>query len=445
MPGSDNEKDIEMVSDSKEEMTSEAEPNQIETEQKEAISDKDRELLERMSRMEAEMEAEKERLKKERLAFQEERKRFEEEKKAFEEMNVNVAFNKQAEPDKNAQSAVANQKASDMMGKPADKQSAKPEKEGVVTRKGNYNEMSMADDSITLKQADQAAKLKITADMSVLAKKSSREFKKMQAAVDRFDKFMKGMGGRTTFSAEELEKYDKLSHDVYKASDEYLKKKEQDMEKRAPGKDGQKKQSDYEYSRIKAAEEVRESVEQMRKEMLEKAFNDKLEEMNKRCQDQLENLENSRNKMASDKDMDPARRESRLADNMAHTIYYGNCMKQLSSKGELQMKPGESMNAAVNRLNTAIIPTKNEIEEIKAHPVAKRIVDAGVKNLSEGKSFTMNDMEKTMKQAAMKKAPEVKKAKDMKREQERQMEQARQREARQTRRKATEKKAPART
>lgn len=413
----------------------------IEPEKKEATEDKDKDLQERMRQMEAEME----KLKKDRLAFEEEKKRFEEEKRAFEEKNAsaNMASDKQAEAGKNAPSANANQKAPEIAGKTADKQSAQPEKAGVVTKKGNYTEMSMADDSITTKQADQTAKLKITADMTVLAKKSSKEFKMMQTAVDRFDKFMKGMGGRTTFTAEELEKYDKLSHDVYKASDEYLKKKEQDMEKRAPDKKGNKKQSDYEYSRVKACEEIRETVEQMRKEMLEKAFNEKLNEMNKRCQDQLENLENSRSKMASDKDMDPARRQARLADNTAHTIYYGNRMSQLASAGQLKMMSGESMNAAVNRLNAAIIPTKDEINGIKEHPVAKNIVDEGVKNLSEGKPYTMNDMDKTIKQAALKKAPEVKKANDMKKEQEKQMEQAKKSQARKARKNAPEKKAPA--
>lgn len=416
----------------------------IEPEKKEATEDKDKDLQERMRQMEAEME----KLKKDRLAFEEEKKRFEEEKRAFQaEAGKNApsanAAHGSALADASASSGLEPSEAYHVGSTNGSQRSSGTAPEGVVTKKGNYTEMSMVDDSITTKQADQTAKLKITADMTVLAKKSSKEFKMMQAAVDRFDKFMKGMGGRTTFTAEELEKYDKLSHDVYKASDEYLKKKEQDMEKRAPDKKGNKKQSDYEYSRVKACEEIRETVEQMRKEMLEKAFNEKLDEMNKRCQDQLENLENSRSKMASDKDMDPARRQARLADNTAHTIYYGNRMSQLASAGQLKMMSGESMNAAVNRLNAAIIPTKDEINGIKEHPVAKNIVDEGVKNLSEGKPYTMNDMDKTIKQAALKKAPEVKKANDMKKEQERQVEQARQRGARQARKNAPEKKAPA--
>ena len=390
---------------------------------------KEVEMEERMRAMEAEME----RLKKERIALEEERKRFEAEKKAFEAGRQQALGHESKMSDSPVKEtpAAANNAASDnpaMNGAAAGR--TEPSRNTIVNKKGNYTEMKLDDSSLTDKQADQTAKLNITADMTVLAKKSSKEFKMMQKAMERFDKFMKGMKGRTAFTPEELEKYDKLSHDVYKASDEYLKKKENDMEKRAPGKDGKKKQSDYEYSRVKAAEEIRESVEQMRQEMLDKALKAKIEEMNKRCADQLENLENRRNKLAYSKDMEPYRMKSRLSDNAAHTIYYANRMMQLSVNNELCMKPGESLNAAVNRLNTAIIPTKEEIDGIREHPLTGKIVDNGVKSLSEGKSFTYDDMKKTIKTEAAKKAPEVKKAKEMEKEQ------AKQKEARKAAKKA---------
>jgi hypothetical protein len=291
------------------------------------------------------------------------------------------------------------------------------EKSAVVSRKGNYTEMSLENDTLTTSQAKQTAKLKITADMSVLAKKSSKEFKMMQKAMERFDKFMKGMDGRTTFTPAELEKYDKLSHDVYKASDEYLKKKENEMENRPVGKDGQKKQSKYEYSRVKAAEEIRETVENMRQDMLRNAFKEKISEMSARCEAQLENLGNSRNKMAKDKDIQPDKMKSQLADNCARTIYYTNRMKSLSAKNELCMKPGETMNAAINRLNESMIPTKKEIDEIKNHPVMDRIAESGVKAFSEGKAFNYNDMRKSIAFEANKKAPAIKKANEIKKEQ----------------------------
>lgn len=391
--------------------------------------------VEMEARMRA-MEAEMERLKKERIAFEEERKRFEAEKKAFEAGRQQALGQDSKTSDSPVREAPesANRAANNPAMNGAAAGRTEPSRNAVVNKKGNYTEMNLDDSSLTDKQADQTAKLNITADMTVLAKKSSKEFKMMQKAVERFDKFMKGMKGRTAFTPEELEKYDKLSHDVYKASDEYLKKKENDMEKRAPGKDGRKKQSDYEYSRVKAAEEIRETVEQMRQEMLDKALKAKIEEMNKRCADQLENLENSRNKLASDKDMEPDRMKSRLSDNAAHTIYYANRMMQLSANNELCMKPGESLNAAVNRLNTAIIPTKKEIDGIKEHPLTEKIVENGVKSLSDGKSFTYDDMRKTIKTEAAKKVPEVKKAKELEKEQ------AKQKEARQAAKKAEAKK-----
>ena len=368
---------------------------------------KEEELEERMKQMEAEME----RLKKERAAFEEERKRFDEEKKAFAVQNANDKSKQQETPNKEAQ--VSNDGQAIKMEEPIKTQ----EKSAVVSRKGNYTEMNLGNDSLTTSQSKQTAKLKITADMSVLAKKSSREFKMMQKAVERFDKFMKGMNGRTAFTPEELEKYDRLSHDVYKASDEYLKKKEAEMENRPVGKNGQKKQSKYEYSRVKAAEEIRETVEQMRQEMLNKAFQEKVSEMSTRCQTQLENLGNSRDKMAKDKDMEPDKMKSQLADNCARTIYYTNRMDDLASKNELCMKPGESMNAAINRLNESMIPTKKEIDDIKNHPVMDRIAESGVKAFSEGKAFNYNDMRPSIAFEANKKVPAIKKANEIKKEQ----------------------------
>lgn len=371
------------------------------------------EIEARMAALEAEME----RLKRERFVFEQERKRFEEEKKAFEaskQQAANQAPKENSGPERNTPAAGANQPAG--KGNPAG--APQPEKDAVVNRKGNYTEMKLGDSSLTQKQADQAAALKITADMSVLAKKSSKEFKMMQAAVERFDKFMKGMNGRTAFTPEELEKYDRLSHDVYKASDTYLKKKQDEMDQRPVGKDGKtKNQSKYEYARIKAAEEIRETVEQMRQEMLDKAFKEKLNEMEQRCADQLKNLDQSREKLASNKDMDPDRKRSQLEDNTAHSIFYANCMRNLSGKRELCMKPGESMNAAVNRISASMIPEKKEIENIKAHPVVQNIVENGSRMISEGKAFTYNDMNKMVKKEAARKAPEIEKAKKQKAEQ----------------------------
>ncbi|MBE5923636.1 MAG: hypothetical protein E7271_04095 [Lachnospiraceae bacterium] len=376
------------------------------------------------------IEAEMERLKKERIAFEEERKRFEAERESFEkekkayQKGVEMAQEATKMPEIKTPEALEADKKNN-----AEPEKAKPKKDAVVNSKGNYTEMNLGDSALTEKQSSQTAKLKITADMTVLAKKSSKEFKMMQKAVERFDKFMKGMEGRTAFTPEELEKYDKLSHDVYKASDEYLKKKENDMEKRAPGKDGKKKQSNYEYSRVKAAEEIRETVEKMRQEMLDKAFKAKVEEMDKRCKDQVQNLENSRNKMANDKKIEPDKMKERLADNTARTIFYQNRMQQLSKNNDLCMKPGESMNAAINRLNSSIIPTKDEIDGIKKHPVAGKIVENGVKSLADGKTFSNNDINKTVKAEASKKAPEVKKAKEMKKEQVKQKEKQAQKQA----------------
>lgn len=371
---------------------------------------KEEELEARMKQMEAEIE----RLKKERIAFEEERKRFEAEKKAFAAQNANVNDKSKQQEAPKKEAPAANAGKTEKMVDPVKKQ---PEKSAVVSHKGNYTEMNLENDTLTTSQAKQTAKLKITADMSVLAKKSSKEFKMMQKAMERFDKFMKGMDGRTTFTPAELEKYDKLSHDVYKASDEYLKKKENEMENRPVGKDGQKKQSKYEYSRVKAAEEIRETVEKMRQDMLRNAFKEKISEMSARCEAQLANLGNSRNKLGSDKDMQPDKMKSQLADNCARTIYYANRMNNLAFKNELCMKPGETMNAAINRLNDSMIPTKKEIDGIKKHPLMDKITEAGVKSLSEGKTFNYGDMRKQIAIEANKKAPAIQKANEIRKQQ----------------------------
>ncbi len=367
-----------------------------------------------------EMEEEIKRLKQERLAYQQEQMRMEEKLKAAETAKGQTGLqmeNTEGKPERKApEMGGASGKGTEKKA-PSEAKPAVAEQDQIRTRKGNYVEMKLGDGSISGKQADEAAKMKVVADMSVLAKKSSREFKMMQKAVERFDKFMKGMNGRTTFTAEEMERYDKLSHDVYKASDEYLKKKEQQIAERKPGKDGKKKQSDYEYSRIKAAEEIRESVEKMRQEMLEKAVKEKTEEMRKRCEQQLSNLEKNRDKLAGQKDMDPAGRKRQLADNVSHTIYYASRMRQLTEMNELRVKPGETLSAAMDRMDASVIPEKKEIDGISKHPAVKNIVANGEERMKNGQSFANDDMGKLMNKQVAKSVQEVKKTEKLAKEQ----------------------------
>ena len=274
------------------------------------------------------------------------------------------------------------------------KEEPKPEEKKFKNpnaKKGVYDETDNLLE-ITDKHADEAAKLKIVADMTVLYKKSSPEFKRMQKAIERFDKFMKGIKGRTTLTAEEMEKYDKYSHDVYKASDDYYKKKESEM--KIDDKGNKVAKSNYEESRMKAAAEVRESVSKMRHEMFDKQIKAKVEEMNARCEQQLTNLENSREKIAAEGIKDADKLQPRIENNISHTIFYANRMAHLEKKGDLTMKEGESFSSAINRLNASTIPQKGEIDSIKDNKLGSSIIESGIQSAMKGKSLKNEEIKK---------------------------------------------------
>ena len=296
----------------------------------------------------------------------------------------NKENNKEENKENNKEENKENEKKEE--AKPEEKKFKNPNaKNGVYYETDNLLET-------TDKHANEAAKLKIVADMTVLYKKSSPEFKRMQKAVERFDKYMKQIKGRTTLTAEEMEKYDKYSHDVYKASDDYYKKKESEMKLDDNGNKVPK--SKYEQSRMSAAAEIRDSVSKMRHEMFDKQIKAKVDEMNARCEQQLANLENSREKIAAEGIKDAEKLQPRIENNISHTIFYANRMAQLEKKGDLTMKEGESFSSAINRLNASTIPQKGEIDSIKDNRIGSSIIESGIQSAMKGKGLKNEDIKR---------------------------------------------------
>ncbi|MBR6221875.1 MAG: hypothetical protein IKQ71_00405 [Lachnospiraceae bacterium] len=320
----------------------------------------------------------------------EEREKLEKERKEFEEMKKALAEGKDPEAAKNEPEKEPEKKGE----QPKDIEVNIPNR-----RKGNYEDAKFSAD-ITTSQADEAYKLTIVADMTVLHKKSSKEFKAMQKAVDKFEKFMKGIKGRASLTAEELEKYDKLSYDVYKTSDDYAKKKKEKQEN-----DPNYKPSKYEQGRIKSAEEIRQSVQNMRKQMFEKQIKEKVDEIQARCEQQLENLEKTRAKLAENKD-DPAI-QTKMENNVSHTLYYSKRMDNLKNQRELELKPGESFSHAIDRLNASVIPREGEIGMIKDDEKGRNIINQATEQVKQGKPVTNENINQMFNKEANALVPDI--------------------------------------
>ncbi len=324
----------------------------------------------------------------------EEREKLEKERKEFEEMKKALAEGKDPE-------AAKNEPKKEPEKQPEKQEEQKQEIEFNLPKgkKGNYEEAKFSAD-ITTSQADEAYKLTIVADMTVLHKKSSKEFKAMQKAVDKFEKFMKGIKGRASLTAEELEKYDKLSYDVYKTSDDYAKKKKEKQEN-----DPNYKPSKYEQGRIRSAEEIRQSVQNMRKQMFEKQIKEKVDEIQARCEQQLENLEKTRAKLAENKD-DPAI-QTKMENNVSHTLYYSKRMDNLKKQRELELKPGESFSHAIDRLNASVIPREGEIGMIKDDEKGRNIINQATEQVKQGKPVTNENINQMFNKEANALVPDI--------------------------------------
>ena len=233
--------------------------------------------------------------------------------------------------------------------------------------------------------------------------------KKLVKDLEAFDQFMREIDGRTKLTPREMEVYDKLSLKLYKSGKEYREYLEQKIEKKKEAFDEKHKndehrieyQGDYlDNAKMAGTTKLLETVERMRKEAFEKEMEEKTKELTEKCQKEAENAEAVRDQMLAINDTPESRKalQHNMEESVARTLYYNNRVEQLTKKGEFKVKPDESLPKAMERLNKAIKPTPQELDEIKKGELCKTLVNKGNEKLKAGEVLTAEEIKNSQKE-----------------------------------------------
>ncbi|MCR5586663.1 MAG: hypothetical protein K6F77_03935, partial [Lachnospiraceae bacterium] len=248
--------------------------------------------------------------------------------------------------------------------------------------------------------------------------RSSKNYRKMLKNLKDLDEFMKEINGRTRLTADEMEKYDKLTLKVYNSSKEYLIGKSEQHKEEMGKKKGEEKRAldfgtytfspngEYEEHRIQAAEEVNRSVEQMRKGMFEAQRQEKLGEIRAACVDGLAQEEADRQQLANF-NLDNDSLKASLETSVTNTIFYKQRIKQIDEDKAFQFNPGETYNTALMKMEKGDDPTKYDLKETRDHEVTQKMVQEGMDLYKEKKPLTNDDMDAIFKGEAIKKGDEI--------------------------------------
>lgn|GEM_PF-1862850 len=241
--------------------------------------------------------------------------------------------------------------------------------------------------------------------------RSSDEYRAIKSSLKEFDEFMKSISGRTRLTPEEMEMYDKLSLKSYNATTTYLEKKvdqrtvdpDSEEAKTAVEVNGElvSPKNEHERVRITQAKEIKNSIDEMRKEMFTAQLDFKTKEMDKKCQDALETEEKIRGQLLTNK-MSDEELKTAMTESVAKTLFYGNRMDQLKKTGGLELKVGETFTSAYKRLDKSLEPNPEDMAKNYKDPVFQQIVQAGVDSIKSGKAFTGENIKTLFNEAAMK-------------------------------------------
>ncbi len=266
--------------------------------------------------------------------------------------------------------------------------------EGVRQTNSNYKEEAV-EESLISSQAREVHKINTFADSKAPLKTASKEFKAIMKDLSKLDRFMETINGRTRLTPEEMEEYDKLTLKVYNATKTYQNMKEKEKEARVSKRKKEKK-SDYDEYRRRTVDTIQESVSKMRKDMFENRINQKINELETECIDNVHDLEDERAILAeTGAQAKSTELKEKLRDNISQTLYYANRMESLKNAGDLAIKPGESLDKCMKRLDKSIVPRQKELDDINKSPMTKQIVDKGVKMTKEGQALTGENIKKS--------------------------------------------------
>ncbi|MBO4863673.1 MAG: hypothetical protein J5517_04870 [Eubacterium sp.] len=232
--------------------------------------------------------------------------------------------------------------------------------------------------------------------------KGSKEQKKLVKDLNEFDKFMKEIDGRTKLSPREMEVYDALSLKVYNSGKEYREHLQKKHDKAKEAYDEKHKDdknvpefSDYaeDQAKMDGTNKLLETIERMRKEMFEKEIAEKQKELTEKCQKEAEKAEALRDQMDMAETPEARKNlQTKMEESIVRSIFYTERMEQLQKKGEIDLKPGEAYNKAMDRLNKSTELTQEDSLRIQNTELFKTLSKQGMEKLDNNETLTNKDI-----------------------------------------------------
>jgi hypothetical protein len=315
------------------------------------------------------------------------------------EQQARNLFNQQQDRQRRTVAEAENQPAAnakpDVQKKKNEKQVQQPEKDAKKENpyKGTVDAQEMKDGTFLQTQSDRIRTLRyLTREVTFGSRRgfSSREFRKIKQDLFKLDKFMRTVNGRTSLKKAEMEEYERLTMNVRESTEVYLKKKRASLMRKA-GADGKVRITKYEQKRLLAIKELQNEVDTLRHDMFDPAIQNQKEELQKKCNQKINDMKETLDGLyqtgARDQNLKPA-----LEGAVHQTLFYLGRMDSLSKS--FRMKPGESFRKTKERLNKDLKPSEQDLRRIAGHDLTKSIVDAGMKEIKKGKTFSVDDVKR---------------------------------------------------
>ncbi len=214
------------------------------------------------------------------------------------------------------------------------------------------------------------------------------EFTLVKKQLYNLEGFLARTAGRKKLTKKEMETYELLTMKAYKATAFYDKAMEKEL--RAKGGNFTKK----DIKRLNAMDRIRESISQMRSNMYEKEMQRKKEAMQKKCEEKVQNMKETLDGLNHARYKDSQLREI-LTGAVVRTIFFMNRMDSLEKS--ICLHPGESVKKSTKRMNRDLRPTRQDMDRTARMELTQSIVDAGMKEIKAGNTFTTDDIVRLQK------------------------------------------------
>ena len=231
--------------------------------------------------------------------------------------------------------------------------------------------------------------------MTRVIDKKSKEYKAVRKHLRALDDYLKMLRGRTQLTKEEMEKYELLTMRALKASDNYEKAERERLKKSG------KKPTRQEEQRLRGIKEIRRSVTQLRSEMYENELKRRKEEMEKKCQEKLQDMQETLDGLHHAGSKNPQLKEV-LGGVVVQTLFYMNRMDTLEKT--IRIRPGHPYKRTSDRLDRDLRPSKQDLDNVAKQELTQSIVTAGMKAIKAGEEFTIDDIRKLQKKYIRKNA-----------------------------------------